>query len=211
MQSLQDNYTNLCNSPSDINEHLPVLFNYASQCSSAFETGVRDCVSTWAIAYGLLSNSNNNNSLLVANDIQTCDIGPLMNACHLLPIQFKSVWMNNLDIDLVNDLDNQTFDMIFIDTWHVYGQLKRELDKFSPIINKYIIMHDTTIDEVDGETIRNNWNVNEQSIKYNMPVEEINRGIGPAIDEFLQANTQWSLLLKLENNNGLTILEKVLN
>ena len=131
-----------------------------------------------------------------------------MNACHLLPIQFKSVWMNNLDIDLVNDLDNQTFDMIFIDTWHVYGQLKRELDKFSPIINKYIIMHDTTIDEVDGETIRNNWNANEQSIKYNMPVEEINRGIGPAIDEFLQANTQWSLLLKLENNDNVTVSDK---
>lgn len=168
-------------------------------------------MSSWAIVYGLLSNSNNNNPLFVANDIVSCDIEPLINTCHLLPIQIKSLWMNNLDIDLVNDLDNQTFDMIFIDTWHIYGQLERELDKFSPIINKYIIMHDTTVDEVHGETIRNGWDANDQSIKYNIPVEEINRGIGPAIDEFLQANTQWTLLLKLENNNGLTILEKISN
>jgi hypothetical protein len=211
MQALQDNYNNLCNSPSDINEHLPILFNYAYQCNNAIESGVRGCVSSFAIAYGLLSNPNNTNPLLVVNDIQTCDIGPLMNATHLLPIQYKSLWMNNLDIDLVNDLDNQTFDMIFIDTWHVYGQLKRELDKFSPIINKYIIMHDTTIDEIDGETIRNNWDANAQSIQYNIPVDEINKGLSYAIDEFLQANTQWVLKEKLTNNNGLTVLEKITN
>lgn len=28
----------------------------------------------------------------------------------------------------------------FIDTWHVYEELKRELNKFSKITNKYIIL-----------------------------------------------------------------------
>jgi hypothetical protein len=40
----------------------------------------------------------------------------------------------NLDYRWVNDLDLQLdspVDLTFIDTWHVYGQLKRELHKFN--------------------------------------------------------------------------------
>ena len=99
--------------------------------------------------------------------------------------------------------------MTFIDTWHVYPQLKRELDKFSVITNKYIIMHDTTIDEIVGETIRNKWNAVEQSQSTGFTVEDINTGLGKAIDEFLIANPQWKLLEKYTNNNGLTVLERV--
>ena len=32
-------------------------------------------------------------------------------------------WINDLDLDL----KDRRFDLTFIDTWHVYGQLKREL------------------------------------------------------------------------------------
>jgi len=33
---------------SDINEHLPVLRDLASECETVVEMGVRYCVSTWA-------------------------------------------------------------------------------------------------------------------------------------------------------------------
>ena len=39
--------------PSDINEHLETLSNYASRCNSIFETGVRGVVSSWALLHGL--------------------------------------------------------------------------------------------------------------------------------------------------------------
>ena len=209
MQALEEGYNNLCNSPSDINEHLPTLYAYATDCTSAIETGVRDCVSTWAISYGLLSNLNGNTAYLLTNDIVTCDIGPLMNACHLLPITFKGVWKNNLELDYTDDLENRMYDMVFIDTWNVYGQLKRELEKFSPIISKYIIMHDTTIDEVYGETIRYGWSAEEQSQQTGIPVAEIIVGLGPAITDFLAEHPEWTLKEKYTNNNGLTILERV--
>ena len=32
--------------------------------------------------------------------------------------------------------------------------LKHKLEKFSKVTDKYIIMHDTTVDEWDGETVR---------------------------------------------------------
>ena len=103
----------------------------------------------------------------------------------------------------------ENVDMTFIDTWHVYGQLKRELAKFAPITNKYIVMHDTTVDEIVGETIRNGWNAEEQSIQTGIPVEEINCGLGKAIDEFLQEHSEWILKEKFTNNHGLTILQKI--
>jgi hypothetical protein len=55
------------------------------------------------------------------------------------------------------------------------------LNKFSKITNKYIIIQDTTIDEIYGETIRCKGNAEEQSIESGIPVEEINKGLWPAI------------------------------
>ena len=34
--------------------------------------------------------------------------------------------------------------LVFIDTLHVYGQLKRELAKFAPVARTFIVLHDTT-------------------------------------------------------------------
>ena len=48
------------------------------------------------------------------------------------------------------DLDGPV-DLLFIDTFHVYGQLKRELARFEGQVRRYIAMHDT---EVDAEVSR---------------------------------------------------------
>ena len=112
-------------------------------------------------------------------------------------------WKNNLQLEL-----NQNYDITFIDTWHIYGQLKRELNKFSKITNKYIIMHDTTVDEIYGESIRCNMDIVNQSIMSGFPQEEITCGLQKAIDEFLKNNHEWKLLQKYTNNNGLTILKR---
>jgi hypothetical protein len=42
----------------------------------------------------------------------------------------------------------------------VYGHLKRELARWHTMVNKYIIIHDTTIDADLGETVRVGWNAN---------------------------------------------------
>jgi hypothetical protein len=70
-------------------------------------------------------------------------------------------------------------------------------------------MHDTTVDEILGETIRRGWNADEQSLVTGFPVEEINRGLWPAVEEFLRDNKNWVIKERYTNNNGLTILEKV--
>lgn len=218
IEYIKRKYFYLCNTHSDINEHLPILYKYATECNSVFETGVRGCVSSWAFALGLLTpNQPSFNTAtahiparLLCNDITRCDIKELLaQTNHNNNLSISYLWKNNLDIDLEKELYNQSFDLLFIDTWHIYGQLKRELNKFHSITNKYIIMHDTTIDEIDGETIRCKWDAEEQSKTSGIPAEEINKGLGPAIDEFLNEHPEWILKEKLTNNNGLTVLMRV--
>ena len=202
---INNKYNKLVNQKSDINEHLPTLSKYANQCNSILELGVRDCISSWAFANGLLNNNNNNNKkLLFLNDITYCDIRELIEYTNNTELLIEYEWCNDLDLDITN----KNFDLVFIDTWHVYGQLKRELNKFSKITNKYIIMHDTTIDAIYGETVRMSWNAKQQSIDNNIPEDEIIKGLIPAINEFLLLNPNWRIKEKYENNNGLTILEK---
>lgn len=197
---IEAKYNYLCNTPSDINEHLPVLYNYAKDCESVLECGVRGCVSSWAIAHGLLNNGKSKKRMLM-NDLTSCNIQELLNAASGLSIEMKYEWKNDLELELM-----ENYDMVFIDTWHIYGHLKRELAKFSKVTNKYILMHDTTVDEIYGESIRCGWDPHKQSLESGYPVEEIKCGLGKAIQEFLQNNKEWELLEKRTNNNGLTVL-----
>jgi len=194
-------YNNFVINSSDINQHLRTLFKYAMECETIFETGVRGVISSWAFVYGLLNNNKPVKKLLM-NDIDECNVDEILQATKNLKINVDYIWKNNLELDL-----EETFDLTFIDTWHVYGQLKRELDKFSKITKKYIILHDTTVDEWQGESLRRNMNVQEQSKLTGFPEEEIKLGLWPAIEEFLNANTNWQIHERFKNNNGLTILK----
>jgi len=202
MDLVNEKFTQLSNIPSDINEHLPTLEKYARECESILELGVRGVTSSWAFSHGLLNN-NKPNKMLIMNDIDECNIFELLYKTANTDLKINYYWINDLNLELDNEVD-----LTFIDTWHVYGQLKRELAKFSKITKKYIIMHDTTVDEWYGETIRNDWNAIEQSIQSGFSLEEINKGLWPAIEEFLQDNPDWKLRKRFTNNNGLTILER---
>lgn len=196
-------YSILCKTPSDIYEHLPTLYKYASQCERVLELGVRGCVSSWALAYGILCNQSSTKQLFM-NDIHECNISELLQSAKDTQLQIIPLWMNDLNIELKENVD-----LTFIDTWHVYGQLKRELNKFSKCTNKYIIMHDTTVDEIFGESLRCQMNIYEQSVQSGIPIEEIIRGLWPAVEEFLETNKDWKLKERFTNNNGLTVLERI--
>ena len=189
---------------SDIMEHIKTLYKFAKECDSVFETGVRHCISSWAFLYGLLDNNNKNSKKkFFLNDINVCDINDLLNITSQFDIDIKYEWKNNLQLNFT-----ENYDITFIDTWHVYGQLKRELEKISTITNKYIIMHDTTIDELYGDSICCGHNMEQESVQSGFPIEEINKGLGPAILEFVFEHPEWYIKEKFVNNNGLTILAR---
>jgi len=205
VEHIKNNYSRHSLEYSDIHEHLPTLYKYSLECNSIFETGVRGCVSSWAFAYALINNNGTKKRYLL-NDITDCssNIKLLYDLCKKVGIDISTEWCSNLELQF-----NETFDLTFIDTWHVYGQLKRELAKFSRITNKYIIMHDTTVDEWLGENIRLGLNDEDCSLKSGIPIEEIRKGLWPAISEFVLEHPEWIIHERLTNNNGLTILKKI--
>ena len=54
-------------------------------------------------------------------------------------------------------------DLLFVDTWHVYAQLKRELDTHGHHVRKYIVLHDTTLDGDKGTSVRKGWDTSYQA------------------------------------------------
>ena len=203
-QIIAKKYDELCKVASDINEHLPTLREYASHCDSVLELGVRGCISTWAIAYGLLENGLEKKKLTV-NDLNVCDVDDILRSCNYVGIEFESKWISDLELDV----SEMNVDMVFIDTWHVYPQLKRELDIFSKITNKYIVMHDTEVDGIRGESLRQGNDIKQESIDSGFSESDISTGLTKAISEFLYENWDWILKEKFTNNNGLTILHKI--
>jgi hypothetical protein len=206
---MEETYKNLCEKKSDINEHLPTLYKYATECKSVFETGVRGVVSSWAFAWGLKNNDDDTKKLFM-NDLSVCETSNVEKACSDNGITVKTEWKNNLELTFE---ENETYDLTFIDTYHVYGQLKRELEKFSKITNKFIIMHDTQVDAIQGEHLRCMWdgtwdNLKRASAETGIPTNELMVGLLPAVDQFLDNNKEWELHEMYQNNNGLTVLRR---
>ena len=201
MANITSVYASLCSTPSDINEHLPTLRRYASECKTVVECGVRTVVSSYAFAAALTG--RNGTFLHQVDPSKSENVYIFQNMCANEGFNTKFYEQSDLDCPLIE------CDLLFIDTWHIYGQLKRELSRWNRSVSKYIIMHDTTIDEWKGETIRVGWNAEEQSKQYGIPVDEINKGLWPAISEFLVEHPEWRLKERFVNNNGLTILVRV--
>jgi hypothetical protein len=197
--NLKFNEVSAC--PSDINEHIETLYNYSKECTSVMELGVRGCISSWAFVRGLLDNNNTTKKFFM-NDIVNCDIDHLLNSTKDLPIEVKYEWISDLDLVV-----NENYDLVFIDTWHIYGQLIRELNKFSKITNKYIIMHDTETYKINSEEGCGK-TIEERMEQTGFTREEIVNGLQLAVDEFLEKNNEWKIKEVFTNNNGLTILQK---
>lgn len=181
-EKIELEYLKAKNTPSDINEHLEVLYNYASKCESVTELGVRSVVATWAFLKGAKK--------YVGYDMFE---HPNMKQISQVHDDAKIVIADVLNVEI-----EQT-DFLFIDTFHTYSQLKKELELHADKAKKYIGFHDTTTFATIGET----------------PYEgmggkgvDCGKGLWPAITEFLMSHREWALLYKTDRNNGLTIIER---
>jgi hypothetical protein len=200
---IQQKLTTAVKTQGDINEHLIFLTNLTSECESVLECGVRTIVSSWAFVNGLTINKSVNKKL-VCSDIQpSSGSNELATACKQHDIEHEFIVGNDLDLAMI------PYDLIFIDTWHIYGHLKRELAKMHTYAKKYIAMHDTEVDKVHGESIRCGLNIGQQMAETGYSHEDITNGLGRAITEFLSEHPEWKIKNHFTHNNGLTVLERV--
>jgi len=193
---IQETYNLLCNTKSDINEHLPTLYKYACMCDHITEFGVRGAVSTWAFLAA-------KPKVLKSYDFCWYEgVQKAIDASHDSNTEFEFKKVNVLGTTI-----EQT-DMLFIDTFHHPLQLKRELQRHCDKVNKYIILHDTQTHKRVNEKLwpdERNALSREEATKFDIYPDT---GIHHVIIEFLYNHKQWFLLEVYSNNNGLTILEK---
>jgi hypothetical protein len=194
-------YEEVSSTRSDIFEHIPTLYKYTTECNSVAEMGVRDIVSTWAFLHAL----ERGGSLYCVDIEDIPSISKVVNLGETLGVKVTFLREDSAKVNLPEEVD-----LLFIDTWHVYGHLKRELNKHNSRIRKYIIMHDTTVDGLVGESVRMGYNIEKQLESSGYTIDEITSGLWPAIEEFLKDHPEWKLRERYTNCNGLTILERVI-
>lgn len=176
-ETIHDYHLSNCEIPSDINRHLPVLLEYAKKCETICEMGVRKGVSTWTFL-------NARPKKLVSYDIEYSQD---------LEQHKKYAKKENIDYEYrISDVlktEIEEYDFVFIDTWHTYTQLRKELKLHAQKARKYLGFHDVFTFGHSGEDGRD-------------------MGLVPAIMEFLQNNKEWKIGYYTHENNGLLILEK---
>jgi predicted O-methyltransferase YrrM len=134
MGKIAETFAKLVVTKSDVQEHLPTLARYASECTHITELGVRTALSTYALLYGKPKSAK-----LISYDIySTKEVEELIKIAK----EEKSNW--EFIIGDTREIDVEETDMIFIDTLHNYDLLKIELERHAPKARKYIIFHDTT-------------------------------------------------------------------
>lgn len=200
MANLKDEYTRACTVVSDIYLHLPILFRYAKKCKHVTELGSRTGVSTRAFLYA-------NPGTFISYDYQYATPEPhlvkgvqalitLFEECREAGINCTYIGKNVLEVEL-----DET-DLLFIDTYHCYAQLKQELALHAGKVRRYIAFHDTILYGDAGEGF--------PFMDPNHPVHSTpmdgSGGIRKAIDEFLQLHPQWKIVHESTDNNGLIVI-----
>lgn len=180
----------------DINEHLPTLRKYASECNHVTEMGTRFAISTFSL---LIAKPKK----VVSIDMNYHFFKPfedeIRNFATQCGTEFQFIEADVLKIDI------EKTDMLFIDTLHTYNQLSKELRKHEKNVNKWIILHDTiTFGQRDEDFYQNGSISDEISSQF---VEK--RGLYTALIDFLGENKNWKIKEHFTNNNGLTIIERV--
>jgi hypothetical protein len=193
MEKIKLKYESNCLNKSDINEHLPTIYEYGKKCSHVTEMGVRWISSTWALLF------SSPKKIISYDIVRHPKINEVISLCKEYNIDFtfheKDVLKENIE----------ETELLFIDTLHTYQQLISELRIHSIKVSKYIILHDTVTYARIDEKIYNH----ASEIIKNSKSEK--RGLMTAVEDFLDSDigSNWIIDKHFINNNGLTILKKM--
>jgi len=175
-------FNHLSGAPTDMKAHMPRILFYAAQAARIVEFGVWDCTSTWGLLAGKPKWMRSYDIVRLPNvdDVEriTKDSG----------IDFKFIKQSTLEAEI------EECDLLFVDSYHSYDQVKAELARHACRVKKWIMFHDTTT-----------FGDHDQSPAGG---HGAGRGLWLAIAEFLSASPAWKLIARHTDCNGLTIIGK---
>lgn len=176
-------YEDACRRQTDINFHLPKLYELAMHCHHVTEFGVRDGESSRAFLYAATRKIG---PVLRSYDIDVSPIAKwLFEDAKTEGADVRYYKGNTLEVDI------EPTEMLFIDTWHTAPHLRAELERHHIKVGKYLVFHDT------------------HSHGLGRPDTE-NRGLLSAIIDFMIAHPkEWEFKYYTTENNGLTVLKRI--
>lgn len=161
----------------DMREHMPTLRSYAAQCAHVTEFGVDDCTSTWGLLAGFPKHMR---SYDVVRKPEVTEVEAL---AAVASIDFKFIEQSSLVAEI------EPTDLLFIDSYHSYTQLKEEFRLHASKVRRYILMHDTVT-----------FGLNDQDGK--------SPSLLLAIEHFLAEHPEWKTAMHYTNCHGLMVLER---
>jgi len=164
-----------CDTPSNMMKEIQTIYKYASECKHITEFGFGIGRSGSAILAA-------RPKTYISYDIR--DYGPRKlyeDIASNLNIDFRFILASSIEIDI------ESTEMIFIDSWHTFDHKTKELERHNFNISKYILIHDT----------RTCGHVGEDGSK---------PGYLQAIRNFLLKYENWYLKEIKQDGNGIVVL-----
>jgi len=165
--------------------HFTILKKYSNLCESVTEFGVYDWNTTWAFISSDIKKLRCYDGKVNRGKFHRENGGykDVVRCCEEEEIDFEFVHADTRKCEI------ESTDMLFLDTWHTYDQVKSEL-RFANKVKKYIIFHDTVL--------------------YGKVGSGGNLGILPAIYDFLIDNyKEWQVLEDDKHSNGIMVIGRV--
>ena len=126
----------------------------------------------------------------------------LAEKCPMLDVKY----LEADDLIVAADGGFEVSDVMLLDTWHAFPQLRKELQLIPQFVRKAILLHDTSSFGKKDESISGHaGEVVDQGLYRG--VEKI-KGLWPAVELFLTETSDWILGERRKNCNGLTILAR---
>lgn len=197
---LQLRFNRLCETPSSINEHLPILRRYAQSSDIVCELGVDIGQSTTAF---LLGQPGRLFSFDLVEKPELQELTALASFTKRCPTHIEAQIGETFWVFQKMDTSKEPApycDLLFIDTWHAAIQLEAELHLNHQRVRKWIILHDTESFKEKGEGWQD-WEAAGKGPLY---------GLSAAISYFLREHPDWQQKEHYPHNNGLTVLGRKL-
>jgi cephalosporin hydroxylase len=178
-------YQRACTINSDIVDHIPRMNELAQECNHITECGVRFGTSSAAWLHS--------SAVLRSYDIEISpEARAMFDAAKAAGRNAILMQKSSIEID-----EPEPTDLLFLDTDHTYGLLRRELALWHLHVRKYIVLHDTTT-----------YAYVDQNTLYGPMMPEDKQGLWPAVEEFLAEHPEWFVKERYEHCNGLTVLAR---
>lgn len=206
LNNVADAYTHFLNNQTNVNEHYEVLRALARECDSVTEFGASEFFSAWPLLKGMSDNGDAKRREYLAVDRKPCpEVFDKMKPMALQDaIRMQYIQGNSTNIKIPDT------DLLLIDTFHAYPQLKKELERHHKRARKYIVLLNTETDGEHSELVRiyYYYDIDKCMEELSCSEAEICIGLQKAIAEFLAAHQEWGMSAEYKNNHGMVVLKR---